>query len=142
VKSPYSYSKSLSKLKYSGTFLSSRDRQQYPSDRKPSNLQTCLKELKDIKRTIKDLKQTCQDGTNNNRKIGMMNHHTIYRSDHSAKKYMPSSLSKHSYSNYRDLSSGRHNRSQDRIQYSDKKFNWLRNPNVQQFTIDASNDEN
>ena len=73
------------------------------------------------------------------RKLRQLNSNEI-RSDRSRKKYTPSSLSKYSYSNYRDL--GYHkkysNRSQDRLHYSDKKFNWVRNVKVEQFTIDAS----
>lgn len=114
------------------------------SGNKPVNLQTCLKELKDIKRTIKDLKQTCQDGSKYVRKSGILNSQQhSYRSDLGLKKYMPSSVSKkHSYTKYHEFSHGKSNRSQDRLHYSDKKFSWLKSPSVQKFTIDASNDEN
>ena len=48
------------------------------------------------------------------------------------------SFSKYNYSNYKYLSSGKSNKSQDRLHYSDRKFNWMKNDRIQEFTIDAS----
>ena len=118
---------------YSSGYYQSATQKIHPnSENKTTNLETCLRDLKQIKRTIKDLKETCQNGLNYDRKLKILNSNDI-RSDKTHKKYTPSSLSKYNYSNYRDLTSQKkyNNRSHERLHYSDKKFNWMKNAKIQ-----------
>jgi hypothetical protein len=62
--------------------------------------------------------------------------HQDYPSYQSNKKYKPSSGSKYNYTNYRDLSSKKANLSQEKFLCSERKFNWVKNPKVQEFTIE------
>ena len=112
------------------------------------SLENCLKELKQIKRTIKDLKETCQNGWGIERKLQVLNSNsTPYRKEKSKErvrgggKGSANSLSKYSYSNYKYFSSDRPNRSQDRLHESERKFNWMKNEKIQEFSIDASGEE-
>ena len=50
-------------------------------------------------------------------------------------RHAGNSLSKYNYSNYKYLNSSeksnKSNRSHDRLHYSDKKFNWMKNEKIQ-----------